>query len=147
MPSTAPLPPTAVTMEKAKELFAEWRANRLGRRRIPAHLWEVARQLIEVQGHTFTHVSTTLGINHQRLKHSVESQVPRDKPLPTASQFIKIDLPHLSQPMTPPSSFAGQSPASLPVTTLELMRPDGTLLKASGIASQDLLSFVQRFIA
>ena len=133
-------------MEKAKELFAEWRANRLGRGKIPAHLWEVVRHLIKVKGHTFTQVGTTLGINHQQLKLNIESQPPRDKTLPAASHFIKIDLP-LPQPMSPQlPSTTEQHMSSLPVITLELTRPDGTILKASGMASRDLLSFVQRFI-
>lgn len=141
-----PPSPSAMTLEQVKELFADWRTNRPKRCKIPAHLWEAVRHLVKVQGYSFTQVSSTLGINHQQLKLNIESQSSRDKTLPAASHFIKINLP-LPQPMTQqlPSTPA-QPMFSLPVITLELIRPDGTLLKASGMTSRDLLSFVQRFI-
>lgn len=133
---STPLSPSEITMEKAKELFADWRANRSGRYKIPSHLWELVRHLIKVQGHSFTQVGTTLGINYQQLKRNVGSQLLRDKILPTASHFIKIDLPTTEQPLAP-----------TPFATLELKRSDGTLLKASGMSPQDLLLFAERFIA
>lgn len=146
MPSTPPSP-SGITMEKAKELFADWRANRTVRSKIPAHLWEVVLHLIKVQGHSFTQVGTTLGINYQQLKRNIGPQIPRDKTLPAASHFIKIDLP-LSQPIAQHLSQTAEHPmASPPAATLELRRSDGTLLKASGIPSQDVLLFAERFIA
>ncbi len=133
-------------MEKAKELFSDWRANRHKRCKIPAHLWEVVLNLINVQRHSFTQVSSALGITQRQLKLNIESPISPDKTLPAASHFIKIDLP-LPQPMTPQLTSATEQPmSSLPVITLELIRPDGSILKASGMASRDLLSFVQRFI-
>lgn len=134
-------------MEKAKELFADWRANRSVRSKIPPHLWEVVLHLIKVQGHSFTQVATTLGINYQQLKRSIGPKIPRDKTLPTASHFIKIDLP-LPQPIAQHLSHTTEQPmASPPAATLELRRSDGTLLKASGMPSQDVLLFAERFIA
>jgi len=146
MSSTSPLSPPTVTMEKAKELFSDWRATRHKRCKIPAPLWEAVRHLVKVQGYSFTQLSSALGITKRQLKLNIESQSTRDKTLPAASHFIKIDLP-LPQPMTPQLTSTTEQPiSSLPVITLELIRPDGSILKASGMASQDLLSFVQCFI-
>ena len=133
-------------MEKAKELFADWRANRSVRGKIPAPLWEVVRHLIKVQGHSFRQVSATLGINYKQIKRNVGSQIPCDNTLPAASHFIKIDLP-LPQPIAPHLSHTTEQPIpTLPIAILEHRRSDGTFLKASGMPSKDVLLFAERFI-
>lgn len=154
-PSSSP-----ITMDQVKEQFAGWRASRSKLCKIPAPLWEAVRHLVHEQGHSLREISATFGINYRQLRRNGVGHQPTSDKSASASassavHFMKVDAllpPSLAScvpSMSPtPSHPLGVGPqgGSVSCPTLELTRPDGAVLKASGLSSHDVCAFVQRFL-
>lgn len=131
---TPPSPtPTPLTLEQVKEIFSHWRRTRPKIGRIPPPLWDAVSHLIKDQGYTPKQVASELCLSHQKILFKMQPPLP-------APDFIQVSLP--SSSLQPPSP--GAFP---PEGSIELTRVDGTTLKASGLAPQDLHSLVQRFLS
>lgn len=144
MPSAAATLPPSLTIEQVKEQFFNWRQTRPKPNRIPAFLWDAVHHLIKEQGYTFGQISTQLRISHKQLLLNIGPQPTRSKTLSQPSHFVKVEP-------TPLPFFSSQAPSleqnSSYTGSFELARPDGTLLKASGLNHKDVYSLVQNFLS
>jgi hypothetical protein len=136
--------PAAITMEQVKEQFAHWRQTRPKKRsKTPEPLWEAVRCLVKEKGYTFVQISTQLRLSYRQLRSNIGPQPTRSNSLTAPSSFVKVE--------PPPFPFFSPQPPSLDQSSysgsFELTRPDGTLLKASGLNHKDLHSLVQRFLS
>ncbi|HLB58748.1 MAG TPA: hypothetical protein VJL87_01510 [Bdellovibrionota bacterium] len=123
--------PKTITLESVKAQFDSWRATRARGHRIPKHLWKAAKNLSKQ--YDTKQIASELKINPQRLSAKImaKTKTLRQKtpcpPKPSVkNEFVELSLSPLSPPFT---SFE----QAFPQGTLELRRPDGTILKASGI--------------
>lgn len=131
------------TLESVKEKFAHWRASRSKGNRMPKPLWESVKDLIKQ--YDYNHIASELKLNPHRLKAKIEKEFLKDSSSPSVPDFIELSFPLLSPPsQSQPDLEQKKGPPSF--GTLELSRPDGTLLKASGLDYKDLFSLVQTFL-
>lgn len=145
MPLTATLPPPAVTMDQVKKQFASWRQVRTKADKIPPPLWEAVRYLIKEQGYTFGQIGTQLRISHKQLKLNIGPRPTRSKSLSATSNFVKVE-PSPLRFLSPQPPYSLEQNSICP-GSFELARPDGTLLKASGLNHKDVYLLVQRFLS
>lgn len=141
------LPSELSALESVKEKFAHWRASRSKGNRMPKPLWESVKDLIKQ--YDYNHIASELKLNPHRLRTKIEKEFLKDSsfkdlPSPSAPDFIELCFPLLSPPQSKPDLEQKKDPLSF--GTLELSRPDGTLLKASGLDYKDLFSLVQSFL-
>ncbi len=61
----------SAALQKAQQLFKNWRENKIGRPRIPDNLWQVATDLHHTQGMTINKIARGLGLNHTSLKEKI----------------------------------------------------------------------------
>ena len=126
----APSPsPTPLTLEQVQELFSHWRSTRTKIGRIPSPLWDAVIHLIKDQGYPLQQVAFALGLSQQKIQLKMQ-------PPPSTPDFIQVALPPSPQPSSPIPSEG----------RIELTRPNGTTLKASGLDQHSLLSLVQSFL-
>ena len=137
-PTEAPL-----TLEAVQDKFEAWRQRPGKRQPFPKAYW---RDVIALQEHyKISKILSTLRISHaqlrvheQRLNGKAKSAERKDPP---ANDFIAVD-------------FSGET-AKLPATesclsdilSIELTRPDGTVLKVNALSSQAADALITRFIA
>jgi hypothetical protein len=129
---------TATTLAELKAQFAHWRATRSKVGKIPEPLWDGVRQLTKQYGHS--QIASELGLNFQQMRSKLQNDVTdeqstKDPFVPAPSGFIEAALP----------SMASYGPVPQ-TTTLELSRPDGIVLKAMGLGSQETLALLERFL-
>jgi hypothetical protein len=136
--TTAISPPdTSLTLAEVKAQFEHWRATRSKVCKIPEDLWDSVKQLTRQYGHG--QIAAELGLSSKQLRsklQSVNADHQRGKELsdPAKAEFVAATF-------APPASYsAPQSP------TLELSRPDGTVLRAMGLGAQETLALVERFL-
>jgi hypothetical protein len=126
--------PTPLTLEQVKELFSHWRRTRTKISRIPSPLWDAVCHLIKDQGYSPKQVASELGLSHHKIQLKMQ-------PSPPAPDFIQVSLPSSA-------SLHPSSPRAFPPEgSIELTRPNGTTLKASGLDPKDLHSLVQLFLS
>lgn len=84
-----------VALEKAKQKFAEWRENKIGRARIPDFLWSAATDLFHSFGLTVNRIARSLRLNYSALKtHIVEkSSVILKSTEKTSATFVELPTP------------------------------------------------------
>lgn len=89
-------------LEKVKEKFEEFRANREGKQAFPKELWNEAVQLLKI--YTVADVSSSLAISAQELRKKASSKEITENPtsiMKTESSFFSVDsriiLPQPSQ--------------------------------------------------
>ncbi len=61
----------SVALEKAQQLFANWRKNKTGRPRIPDNLWYTAADIYNTQRITINKIARSLQLNHTALKVTI----------------------------------------------------------------------------
>lgn len=61
----------STALQKAQQLFENWRENKTGRPRIPDNLWQVAIDLHHNQGMTINKIAQGLRLNHTSLKEKI----------------------------------------------------------------------------
>ena len=146
MSSSAPPVSDSLTLEQVKERFSLWRKTRAKRSKIPEELWEAVSRLIKEQRYASRQVAVELGLNYQQMQSKV-GNAPEQKCLsPQAPDFIKVPLSPISSSSSHPLSLEQKIFYPRPVGTLEIVRPDGAVLKASGIEPKDLCSFIKDFL-
>jgi len=132
-------PDTSLTLAEVKAQFEHWRATRGKVCKIPEDLWDGVKQLTRQYGHG--QIATELGLSSQQLRSKLQSvstdhQGGKELSELTKAEFVAATFaPLANYPVAPP-----QSP------TLELSRPDGTVLKAIGLGQQETLALVERFL-
>ena len=61
----------STALEKALQLFSDWRKNRLGKCKIPDNLWQEAIDLHHIQGMSIHKIALNLRLNHTVLKEKI----------------------------------------------------------------------------
>lgn len=134
----------SISLKEVKTQFVQWRAIRVKGNRIPHALWEAVKHL--ATRHSLNQIAHELGLNLQHLRTKLKTDIEeRGSPLPATSDFIRVSLPPVSSSIPQPPSLE-QKILFPHIGTLELTRPDGSSLKATGLAHKELLSFVERFL-
>lgn len=132
----------SATLEEVKAQFDHWRATRSKNKRMPHTLWEAASHLIKQ--HDYREVATELNLNPNRLRTVIKQYFQKKLEESSKPDFVELSLSSFS-PSSPPSL---EQKKSDPPTcgTLECTRPDGAILKTSGLDSKDLCSLIQGFL-
>ncbi|MCX4026826.1 hypothetical protein H0A36_26160 [Endozoicomonas sp. SM1973] len=137
-PTESPL-----TLEAVQAKFEAWRQRPGKRQPFPKAYW---RDVIALQEYyKISKILSTLRISHaqlrvqeQRLNGKAKST---ERAVPPANEFIKVDF-------SGETAKSSATESCLPETlSVELTRPDGTVLKVSAISSQAVDALITRFIA
>lgn len=128
-----------VTLAEVKAQFAHWRATRSKVGKIPEDLWHGVRQLTKQYGHS--QLATELGLNFQQLRSKLQDECATQQ-----SNKESADEPHRTEFVSAAFSPLSAFPVTPQSPTLELSRPDGTVLKAIGLGHQETLALVERFL-
>lgn len=85
----------SASLENVRQLFENWRKNKIGRPRIPDDLWQAAADLYQTQGLAINKIAHSLRLNHTALKekictHSAAIDPPADNDSP---MFIEVSPP------------------------------------------------------
>lgn len=90
----------SVALEKARQLFSNWRKSKTGRARIPDNLWQNAAELYHTQGMSINKIARGLRLNHTALKEKIFDMPPAAIDLPAddeSAMFIEVaSLPECS---------------------------------------------------
>lgn len=135
---------TPLTLESVKSQFLQWRGLRPKGQRIPSSLWEAVRGV--ATQHNYKHIASELKINPSRMLKKLGAFSP-DPFLSKSSPFVEVPLSDLSSssPKPPPSEQKFYT-TPIPTHSIEVIRVEGTILKASGLNNKDLFSLVQNFL-
>lgn len=118
-------------MEAALKAFKDWRSTREKMCRIPDRLWEIAAKLSPI--YPINTICKYLGLNWGTLKKKIDQLTLSSnansnhlvKP-PKRPPFVELKLD--SQELTP-SLFLNDSASYSSRCAIELMKPDGTVMK------------------
>lgn len=137
-------PSTPLTLESVKIQFDHWRSTRTRGSKTPKHLWEAAQSLTKM--YAYEQIASTLNINPHRLRAKLEKQSYQSS-ASLKTDFVEIPLSSLNSSFSPspPSGPKPFNPDGYARTTIELTRPDGLALKASGLNHNELFSLVKSF--
>ncbi len=132
------------TLRAVKSQFAQWRSTRSKGTRIPDSLWYAVERLTKSYNHQ--QICSELKINSRQLCKKMKV-LPEESSLPASSHFIQVSLPPLSPSSSEPNILE-QKGFHPPLYTgsIELIRVDGAILKASGVDNNALCSLVQNFL-
>jgi len=61
----------STAIERAKQLFSSWRDTKIGRERIPDHLWNSAADLFHTWGLSINKIAHSLRLNYTALKTKI----------------------------------------------------------------------------
>lgn len=136
-----PLPKkqNSTEMEAAIQAFKDWRSSREKMCRIPGRLWKIAAKLSPQ--YPISTICRNLGLNWGALKkkidhlslslstHANHAVKPQKQP-----SFVELKLNNQERNQTP-SFLLNQSTS--PHCTIELTRPDGTVMKIFSSSSED----------
>lgn len=90
----------SVALEKARQLFSNWRKSKTGRSRIPDNLWQNAAELYHTQGMSINKIARGLRLNHTALKEKIFDMPAAAIDLPAddeSAMFIEVaSLPECS---------------------------------------------------
>ncbi len=100
MPKTELTNEQNAALERAKQLFADWRRTKSGRERIPNSLWNAAADLFHTWGLSINKIVHSLRLNYTALKTKIHvppsvdvKAIDDTGPTPT---FIEVESPHIS---------------------------------------------------
>ena len=139
-PSEPPL-----TLESVKAKFDAWRQRPGTRRPFPKAFW---RDVIALQkGYKLSKILTALKISRAQLE-SKERQLtgkvkPSKKTIAPSNEFIAVNFDNSPQAPLPGVTELNVAEG----LSIELTRPDGTVLKVSQLSSQAVETLITRFIA
>lgn len=66
----------SAALEKARQLFSDWRKNKTGRERIPEQLWQAASDLYHTRKMTINRIARGLRLNYSALKAKIYDMPP-----------------------------------------------------------------------
>ena len=126
------------TLSEVIAHFEAWRATRVGKSRIPAHLWQEAIDLYP--SYTVSEITKPLRLGHSDFKKKI-SQIEQNL---TPTDFIRID----QSPAKTDISTSHQLPKDNQATTIELEKGDGSRIRIQReLNDQALISIIRRFHA
>jgi hypothetical protein len=116
-------------MEAAIKAFKDWRSTREKMCRIPDRLWEIAAKLSH--RYPINIICKNLGLNWGALKKKIDQLTLSANSnhfvkSPKRPSFVELKLDR--QELTP-SLFLNDSASYSPCCAIELMKPDGTVMK------------------
>ena len=116
--------------------FEVWRATRVGKSRIPAHLWQKAIDLYP--SYTVSEITKSLRLGHSDFKKKI-SQIEQNL---TPADFIRID----QSPAKTDVSTSHQLPKDNQATTIELEKGDGSRIRIQReLNEQALISIIKGY--
>ncbi len=138
-----PLPkePKSTEMDSAIQAFKDWRSNREKMCRIPGRLWKIASKLSPQ--YPISTICRNLGLNWGALKKRIDHSslslsANANHPVKPQKQSSFVELKLNSQVRNQsPSLPLNQSTSPSPHCTIELTRPDGTVMKIFSSSSDD----------
>lgn len=126
----------SLTLKKVTSHFKAWRAKRVGKSRIPAHLWKEAIDLYPA--YTASEITKTLRLDSSDFKKKI-SQSNHNQ---TQAEFIRIDQTPTMIGMTTTHKQENDSQT----TTIELEKGDGSRIRIQReINNQALLSVINGY--
>jgi len=124
------------TLSEVISHFEAWRATRVGKSRIPAHLWQEAIDLYP--SYTISEITKPLRLGHSDFKKKI-SQIKQNL---TPTDFIRID----QSPVRTDSSTSHQLPKDNQATTIELEKGDGSRIRIQReLNDQILISIIKSY--
>jgi hypothetical protein len=117
------------SLETVKQAFAHWRATRGSNRRIPDYLWEQVLPLRD--SYKMYHLTTALGISSGQFQDYLHRKKLTESENTEPLTFAEVLLP---------TSLHADA------TTVELTRPDGTLLRFKNINPSLLTTLLHTFL-
>ena len=124
----------SLDIDQVKAEFQAWRKRRVGRERIPEHLWAAAIDLLK--DYPITHVQKQLLLNLKQLKQRSANSQPNPHPL-SKQQFLEIKgaeiaaingQPHSSNSRRPINSI---KPVGESICRIAFERNDGSRITIS----------------
>ena len=116
--------------------FESWRATRIGKSRIPAHLWQEAIDLYP--SYTVSEITKPLRLGHSDFKKKI-SQIEQNL---TPTDFVRID----QSPAKTDVSTSHQLPKDIQTTTIELEKGDGSRIRIQReLNDQALISIIKSY--
>ena len=112
-------PSKSLTLNDVASHFEAWRATRIGKSRIPAHLWQEAIDLHPL--YTVTEITKTLRLGHSDFKKKI---LQTNQNL-TPADFIRID----QTPTNIDIPTSHQPANDNQTTTIELEKGDGSRIR------------------
>jgi hypothetical protein len=142
----------SITLETVKDQLAQWRTTRVKGGRIPNTLWAAILSVTKKYDHK--KVAAELNLNPHRLHTQMERQAQHILSSSSSPDFVELPLSSLPLPCPQKPSLKRTSEQTLEQKiffpheegSLELTRPDGSILKASGLNHSDLCSLVKGFL-
>jgi len=90
----------STALERAKQLFSDWRKTRSGRERIPDNLWDTASDLFHTWGLSINKIAHSLRLNYTALKSKIHVAPTVDvkaiNDTESTPTFIEVESPHIS---------------------------------------------------
>lgn len=90
----------STALERAKQLFSNWRKTKIGRERIPDNLWDAASDLFHTWRLSINKIAHSLRLNHTALKTKIHVTPSVDvktiNDTESAPTFIEVESPHIS---------------------------------------------------
>lgn len=142
-----------ITLEIVKVRLAQWRTTRVKGERIPNSLWKIILPLTKEYG--YQKLAAELNLNPHRLRMQIERCTKNSYSSSSkAPDFIELPFSSLSRSCLQKPSLKRASEQTLeqkiflPRETgnLEFTRPDGAILKASGLNQSDLCALIKAFL-
>lgn len=135
LPSSNPL-----TLEAVKVQLDHWRETRVKGDRMPKYLWNALAGL--TKQYSCSQIASELKINPYRLRDKMAKQSKQASL--SATEFVEVSLTPFANPLSAEQKTF--YPHSHMQGTLEVTRPDGAALKASGLNHDHLCSLVKNFL-
>jgi len=124
----------SLSLSEVTAHFEHWRSTRIGKSRIPAHLWQEALDLYP--SYTVTEITKPLRLGHSDFKKKIAQSHQELAP----TDFIRIDQTSRKMDV----SVAHQ--ATHQTSTIELEKGDGTRLRIQhDLNDQALLSIIKGY--
>ena len=121
------------SLEEAKSHFDHWRATRTKREKIPGYLWDKVKPLIGF--YSLTAITTALRINTNQMKDNLD--------IDTTINFVEVNT---DAALSPPSQSQRPSISHVQTCSIELHRPNGSILKISALPTASLPAIINQFI-
>ena len=132
-----------LTLEAVQAKFEAWRQRSGKRQPFPKAYW---RDVIALQEHyKISKILSTLRISHAQLRVQEQRLNGKAKPAertdPPVNEFIAVDLSGET------AKLAAMESCLPEILSIELTRPDGTVLKVNALSSQAVDALIAQFIA
>jgi hypothetical protein len=131
----------SLTLEAVKVQFDHWRETRVKGNKIPKYLWDALINL--TNQYSYKQIASELKINPYRLRSKIEKQ---SQQVPSLEKPDFVEIPLFSFPNSSPLEPRTFCPHSYAQGTIEFTRPDGTILKASGLNNDHMCSLIKSFL-